>query len=117
MAVQQVIDVTADINATGRCQVDIGGFDYAIVQLVSPTATATFATTNDSGDIRGASDGNATAATNFIDVQGTNLNSGSAVSTLAISGIVRFSYIGRYLRIMGPGLTVTKALIRLFKIH
>jgi hypothetical protein len=117
MAVQQIIDVTADINATGRCQVDIGGFDYAVVQLVSPTATATFATTNDAGAITGSSDGNATSAINWVDVQGTNLNSGSAVSTLAASGIVRFQSIGQFLRIMGPALTVTKALIRLYKIN
>ncbi len=116
MAVQQVIDVTADINADGRVILDIGGFDYAIVQLVTPTSTATFATTNDSGDVQGASDGSAASATNFIDTQGTNINSGTAVTTLATSGIVKFSYVGRYLRIMGPGLTVTKALVRLFKI-
>lgn len=117
MAVPQVIDVTNDINADGRSITDIGGFDYAVVQLVSPTSTATFASTNDSGDVTGVSDGSAASATNFIDVQGTNLNSGSAVSTLAASGMVRFQSVGRYLRIMGPGLTVTKALIRLYKIN
>ena len=117
MAVQSIIDATADINADGRWQGDIGGFDYAIVQLISPTSTATFATTVDSGDVTGISDGSAASATNFIDVQGTNLNSGTAVTTLAVSGMVRFSYIGRFLRIMGPGLTVTKALIRLYKIN
>ena len=117
MAVSQIKDLTTDINADGRAIIDIGGFDYAIVQLVSPTSTATFATSNDSNDITGVSDGSAASATNFIDVQGTNLNSGSAVSTLAASGIVRFGYIGKYLRIIGPGLTVTKAVVRLFKIN
>ena len=117
MAVQQTLDLTLDINRDGRAIVDIGGFDYAIVQLVSPTSTATFATTNDSGDITAVSDGSAASATNFIDTQGTNLNSGSAVTTLAASGLVRFGYVGRYLRIMGPGLSVTKAIVRLFKIN
>lgn len=116
MAMQQTIDVTSDIVATGRWQGDIGGFDYAIVQLVTPTSTATFSSTNDAGDVTAVSDGNATSATNWIVVQGTNLNSGSAVTTLAVSGIVRFSYVGRFLKIEGPGLSVTKALVRLFKI-
>lgn len=116
MAVQRIIDVTADINADGRCQEDIGGYDYAIVQLVSPNTTATFSTTNDSGDTEGVSDGSGTQATNWIVVQGTNLNSGSGATTLAASGLMKFSYIGRYLKIEGPGLTVTKALIRLYKI-
>lgn len=117
MAIQQVIDLTQDINADGRAIIDIGGYDYADVQLVSPTATATFASSNDSGDVQGVSDGSAASATNFIDTQGTNLNSGSAVTTLAASGIVRFQSVGRYLRIMGPGLTVTKCLVRLYKIN
>lgn len=116
MAVQQILDLTADINADGRSTVDIGGWDYAIIQLVTPTSTATFQTSNDGNDVQGVSDGNAASATNFIDVQGTNLNTGSGVTTLAASGLVKFSYIGRYLRIIGPGLTVTKALLRLFKI-
>lgn len=115
MAVQSLIDITADINADGRSILDVGGFDYAVVQLVSPTSTATFATSNDSGDIQSVSDGSAASATNFIDVQGTNVNSGSAVSTLASSGIVKFTNLGRYLRVIGPGLTVTKAIVRLYK--
>lgn len=117
MAVQQVIDVTEDFNADGRAIADIGGFDYAIVQLVSPSGTITFETTNDSGDITGVSDGNPASATNWIAVQGTNLNSGAAVSTLAASGLVRFGYIGRYLRLSIGGGTATKILIRLFKIN
>jgi hypothetical protein len=117
MAVQQVVDVTADINADGRAIIDIGGFDFAEVQLVSPNTTATFAGSNDSGDVQGVSDGSAASATNFTTIQGTDLSSGSAVSTLATSGIVKFSNAARYLRIMGPGLTTTKALVRLYKIN
>lgn len=116
MSVQRILDVTADINGDGRCQLDVGGFDYCIVQLVSPTATATFSTTNDSGDIIAVSSGNATAATNWIAVQGTNLNAGTAITTIATSGIVRFSYMGQFFKIEGPGLTVTKAIVRLYKI-
>lgn len=117
MAAQRIIDVTADIIADGRATLDVGGWDYAEVQLVSPTATATFQTTADGGGITGVSDGSAASATNFIDVQGTNVNSGSAVTTLAASGIVKFTNLAQYLRIIGPGLSVTKALVRLYKIR
>lgn len=117
MAVQQIIDCTNDINVDGRVVLDTGGYDYAVVQLVSPTSTATFAHTNDSGDVQGVSDGSAASAANFVTVQGTDQSSGTGVTTLATSGIVKFTGIGRYLRIMGPGLTVTKAEVRLFKIN
>lgn len=117
MAVQIIIDVTGDINADGRVALDVGGWDFAEVQLVTPTATATFETTNDAGGIQGVSDGSAVSATNYVAVQGTNVTSGSAVSTLAVSGLVKFNNLGQFLRIIGPGLTVSKAFVRLYKIN
>jgi hypothetical protein len=116
MSVQIVLDVTADFNADSKVQLDTGGFDYAIVQLVSPSGTVSFKHTNDAGDVEGVSDGSAVSATNFVAVQGTNLASGSAVTSLATSGLVRFGYIGRFLQLSGESVTVTKALVRLYKI-
>lgn len=117
MAQQQVIDVTTDVNNNDLCTIDIGGWDFAVVQLVSPTGTFSFLTSNDSGDITGVSDGNALSAANFTAVTGTKLSDASAVTSLAASGLVKFSGIGRYLRISGAGAAqVTKALVRLYKI-
>ena len=120
MAVEVVLDVTSDIAADGRCTVDVGGFDYFIVQLVAPNATANFQNTNDSGDVLGVSEGSAASATNFATLQGTDLSTGSGVTSVAAgasSTLVRFSYAGRYFRITGAGLNPTKTLIRLFKIN
>jgi len=83
MAVQQVLDITADLNDNTICQLDIGGWDFAVVQLATVVGTWSFFTTIDSGDITGVSDGSATSATNFIAVQGTNLATGSGVTSLA----------------------------------
>ena len=117
MAIQQSLDVTTDVNNNDLCTIDIGGWDFAVVQLVSPTGTFSFLTSNDSGDIAGVSDGNALSATNFIAVTGTLLSNASAVTTLAASGLVKFSGIGQYLRISGAGgAQVTKAIVRLYKI-
>lgn len=117
MSVQQRVDITADLNNNSIAQLDIGGWDYAVVQLVTPTGTFTFNTTNDANDVTGVSDGSAISATNWIATQGTNLNSGSAVTTLATSGIVRFQGVGQFLQITGAGgAQVTKAIVRLYKI-
>jgi len=116
MSVQIVLDVTSDFNVDSKVQLDTGGFDYAVVQIVSPSGTVDFKHTNDSGDIEGVSDGSAVSAANFVTVQGTNLASGSAVSSLAASGLVRFGYIGRYLQLSGTSVTATKILVRLYKI-
>lgn len=119
MAVEVVLDVTSDIAADGRCTVDVGGFDYFIVQLITINTTANFQHTIDSGDVLGVSEGSAASAANFVTLQGTDLSSGTGVTSLAggAGGIVRFSYAGRYFRITGGGLNPTKALIRLFKIN
>jgi hypothetical protein len=118
MSVQQRIVITGDLNDNSIWQGDIGGWDYAVVQLVSPTGTFTFNSTNDSGEVQDVSDGSAISATNWIATQGTNLNSGSAVTTLAASGLVRFEKVGQFLQIAGAGAAqVTKAIIRLYKIN
>jgi len=118
MAIQQRLDITADLNTGSIWQGDIGGWDYAVVQLITPTGTFTFNSTNDSADVTGVSDGSAISATNWIATQGTNLNSGSGVTTLATSGMVRFEKVGQFLQIIGAGAAqVTKAIVRLYKIN
>lgn len=117
MAVQQIKDVTAEFNANGAATIDLGGNDYAIVHLVTPSAAVTFKTSNDANAITGASDGSATSAINFSNVQGTDLSSGSAVTSLNASGILRFGYVGRFLKLDGgAGVTCVKAIIRLVNI-
>lgn len=118
MAVEKLLDITSDINDNDICIQDIGGWDFAVIQLVTPTGTFSFLTSNDSGAITGVSDGSSVSATNFTTVVGTKLSDGSSVSTLAASGMVKFSGIGRYLQITGAGAAqVTKALLRLYKIN
>ena len=63
MSVQQRIVITADLNENSIWQGDIGGWDYVVIQLVSPTGTFTFNTTNDSGEEHSVTDGSAISAT------------------------------------------------------
>lgn len=117
MATQLIQDFTNEFNQNaGDYNFDVGGWDYVVVQLVTPSGAVTFLTSNDSGDITGVSDGSAISAANFIEVQGTNLNSGAAVTSLAASGLVRFQGIGRYLRLQSTAATVVKLLFRYYKI-
>jgi hypothetical protein len=117
MSVQQRRDITADINDNSIAQLDVGGWDYVVVQLVSPTGTFTFKTTNDADETTAVSDGSAISATNWIDVQGTVLSTGSGATTLAASGLIRFEKIGQFLQLSAPGAAqVTKAIVRFYKI-
>lgn len=117
MAISNIQDITNDFNNnSGVWVLDVDSWDYVVVQLVSPSGTVTFKTTNDSGDIQGSGDGNQYSATNFINVQGTDLASGSGVTSLAATGLVKFSGIGKYLQLTSSSATVTKAIVRLYKI-
>jgi hypothetical protein len=117
MSVQQRRDITAELNDNSIAQLDIGGWDYVVVQLVDPVGTFTFNTTNDSGETTAVSDGSAISATNWIATQGTNLNTGSGVTTLAASGLVRLEKVGQFLQISGAAAAqVGKAIIRFYKI-
>lgn len=118
MAISKVLDITTDVNDNDIFTQDIGGWDSAILQLVSPTGTFSFLSSNDSGGITGVSDGSSVSATNFTTIVGTKLSDGTLVSSLAASGMVRFSSIGQYLQITGAGgAQVTKAFLRLYKIN
>lgn len=119
MSVQIVLDLTEDFNADSLVQIDTGGFDYAVAQVVSPMEAIVFKHSNDSGAVQSVSDGSAISATNFVTVQGVDLSSGTAVTSLATDGLVRFQSIGRYLQFSStsPSVTVGKLLVRLYKIH
>lgn len=105
-------DVTAFFNANGFANLDMGDYDYILVQIVGSNGTISFLTTNDGGAVQGETTGNATSSTSYTAVRGTNLGTGSA-ATSASSGnsIWQFSYIGRYIQLNGAGITATKILV------
>ncbi len=115
--ISQYLDVSEDFNADSNVILDIGEWDNAIVELVNPSGTVNFLTSNDSNAIQGVSDGSAASAINFFAVQGTNLATGSAVTSLAASGSVKFSVMGKYLQLLGTSITADKVLVKLSKIE
>lgn len=117
MAVSNVIDITSDFNSGSSAVIDIGGWDFAVAQFVGPSGTINFTHSNDSGDITGVSDGSAASAVNFVSVQGTNLAAGTAATSTNAATLFKFTGIGRFLKFSGSGASVTKLLVRLYKIH
>lgn len=119
MALTRLLDLTSDFNAASSpaVKIDVSGWDWIVVQLVLPTGTVTFSATNDAGAVEGTTDGNAVSSLNYIAVQGTNLNSGVAASTLGASGLMRFAVVGKFMQFSATGAVTTgKLLVYLFKI-
>jgi hypothetical protein len=125
MSVQIVLDVTNEYNSGSQygtqyqVTLDIGGFDYAVIQAVGATGDIAILSTNDSGDIQGVSDGSAVSSDNYVAISGTELAGGTLVGNITNNQLVRVQSVGRYLMLDGIAdeVTVTKLLVRLYKIH
>lgn len=119
MGLTRLLDLTPDINATNpNVKIDVSGWDYVVVQAVLPGVTITVSATNDAGAIEGTTDGNAVSSLNYVAVQGTNLNTGAAATTITGSSITRFGVVGKFMQFsaIGAPVVVGKLLVFLFKI-
>ena len=126
MSVQIVLDKTqeyltgSESGTPNLLKLDIGGFDYAVVQFAGVSGPSiTFFHTNDSGAIQGVSDGSAVASQNPILAQAVNLSNGSGVTSASADGLFRFQSGGQYLWLddTSGSVIVSKLLVRLYKIH
>lgn len=108
------IDATLQFNSKGIYNLDLMGWDYAVVQLVTPAATVTFNGTNDAGAIQGVSDGNQDSAINWTTVQLTNLSTGTAATSSSAAGNFKYANGTRFLQLSGT--TAAKVIIYLSKI-
>lgn len=115
MGLNKMLDLTIPYTNNGFVNIDVGMWDNVEVQIVGPTGTVSFNASNDSGAITGITDGNATSAKNFTAIQGTNLATGTAVTTTAAAGTFKFPVTARYLQLTGGG-PLTELLIMLYKV-
>lgn len=97
--ISTVVDATASFNANGSYYQDLSGWDSAVVQIVSPSASIAFSTTNDDGAITSQLLPAPEVPINWVTVLGVNLTTKTDVSSLAVSGIVEFGIIGKYLKL------------------
>lgn len=96
-----IVDATADFNKNNAFYQDLSGWDSAVVQIVSPTATINFKTTNDNGSVTGTLLPSPEVPANWIAVLGTFLTTGASATSTAATAIVRFDTIGKYLQLAG----------------
>lgn len=100
--ITEIIDVTP-VFQTGAAQAyvqDVGGWDNVVVQIISPSAAINFNTTSDNGSVVGTLPPVPQVPANWLSVQGINLATGTAVTSVAASANVRFSNIGKFLQII-----------------
>jgi hypothetical protein len=117
--ISTVFDATTNFQAGGTSlqNIDLSGWDYCVVQLVGPSGSINFLSSNDDGSITGSVQGGPLTSANFTAVQGVNLATGAAATSGGVAGLWKFSGIGRFLQLSGTGITATKILVYLSKIH
>lgn len=110
-------DVTAEFNTNNGFVSDVSGWDTVSVQFVSPTGTISITGTNDGGATPGVTFGDATTATNFAAIQATKLSDGTAVTTVAATGIYKITRATKYVKFGGAAAAATKILVFLSKTY
>lgn len=97
----RMIDATPTFQA-GAAQdfnLDVSGWDVVTMQVVSPSATINFTTTNDNGYVVGQLLPVPVVPANWTAVQGINVGTGTAVTSLAATGMVKFTNFGKFIRL------------------
>jgi hypothetical protein len=94
------IDLTAKYNKNASIVEDISGYDFAVLQIVTPSTTIAFNTTNDNGGVTGTLLPSPQVPANWTPVFGLNLQTNVIAINTAASGIWRFEIIGQFLQIV-----------------
>lgn len=115
--ISHVLDVTSDFNISSSYIQDLSNWDYAVVQIISPSGAVSFKTTNDSGYVTGTLPPSPVVPANWLAVQGVDLATGTAATSTSTSTNYKFGVIGKYLQLTGTSVTATKVIISLNKIN
>lgn len=101
MALANQQDFTLEFNKTGILNIDVSGWDSFSVQIINPSAALSFNTTNDGGAVQGEKNGSPQNATNWVVLEGINVTTGAATSTVAQStgGLFKFRDFGKYFQL------------------
>lgn len=119
MATSVVLDVTSSILKDEKSVLDIGLYDYVIIQAINITSgSINTLSTNDGGAIEGQRDGSSQHATNFIALQVEDLSAGTFATSISADGNYRvLNPIGQYLVLEDNSVAVDKVLVFLSKIY
>lgn len=115
--ISTLIDATVGFNATGAYCLDLSGWDYATVQLVTPASAVSFKGSNDAGAVTGVTDGSPTTAKNFVAVALEDLSNATPTWVTSSAAAGNFKYTGSTKFLQLSGTTAAKVLVELSKIN
>lgn len=113
----KVIDVTNEFNARGTFYQDVSGWDSVVAQIISPSETISFKTTNDDGGVFGDLLPAPEVPANWAVVEGINLADKTNVSSVNATANVAFGIIGKYLQLNGATVSAAPSFAYLVSIE
>src|ERR1022692_3892022 len=114
--INRTLDVTTAFNANGNANIDLAGWDYCVVNIITPLAAVFFNGTNDSNAKTGISDGSAYTAITWQPEALTNLATGLTATSTAGTGLFKLTVGARFLQLVSST-TASKVLIDLSTIN
>lgn len=118
MATSLVRDITTEFNAASAYVLDVNGWDYVIVHVVTPSGALSFTGSNDGGEVQGSTLPNQLSAANFLALAAQPLGTTTPttyITSTAASALVRFDYPPQFLKFAGSSITVAKLIVKLHK--
>ncbi len=95
-------DFAPQFNSIYNVTLDLSGWTETTIQLEAPVGGSIVVYgSNDSGAVRGVTQGNASLATGFNPAQVTNLATGTAVTSMSAAGNYRYTVDAQFLRLQG----------------
>lgn len=107
--ISNVIDATSEFNKRGTYFQDLSGWDAAVVQIVTPSETISFTTTDDDGSITGQLLPSPVVPLNWYTVEGIDVATKANVASVSATSVVEFGTIGRYLQLAGATVIAPKS--------
>jgi hypothetical protein len=99
LKISKVVDATNSFNVNESYYQDLSGWDDVVVEVVNPTSSIGFNTTNDNGYVNGILMPAPQIPTNWVEVIGIDLLDNSDVSIVDTTSNVLFGAIGQFLQI------------------
>ncbi len=111
-------DQSTLFNSVYKITLDMSGWDKTTISVVAPVGNAILVYgSNDANAVQGVTQGNATLAINFSQIQVTNLATGTAVTSINAAGNYKCDINAQFLRLQGAPAAAGTNVYKLLLFH
>jgi hypothetical protein len=102
-----VVDATDSFNSGVPFFQDVSGYNEAVIQVINPSESISFFTTNDDGSVTGQLKPVPNQPINWLLLRGFDLRTGTGVTSVAASANITFNDFAKFIGIFVSTITST----------